>query len=426
VPDRSKAPLIHDAVTFDYQLPPLQKNLFPNGQSLYWLRAGVLEVLSIDWVMPAGIWQEPKQGVAQATAALLKSGTTSRTAEQINESFEFYGANLQVSCNNDWATVSLYCLRKHLTKLLPVVKDILENAVFPEKELMLYQQNALQKLLVSLRQCDFVANQKIDAVIFGSHHPYGRYSTKESIDAITQDDLLSFYQSHYATSPQHIFLSGYVTDVEISAIETYFGTTTLLSKKQEENQYEKMGHPDKKHFITNDPNGVQGAIRIGRSFINRQHPDFAPMVVLNTLLGGYFGSRLMSNIREDKGYTYGIYSSQIPFKNEGILYIQTEVGKEVIAPALQEIYAEMDKLCQEKVSDDELLLVKNYLLGNLLGDLDGPFHLMPRWRSLILNGFTEAHFNQNIAVYKTITPTEIQTLAQRYFVKDDFYEVVVV
>jgi len=424
--NRTIAPPIHDAVSFTYHLPTLQTTTLQNGIPLYWLQAGVQEVIEVNWVLPAGIWQEDKPSVAQATAALLKSGTSNKTSQQINESFEFYGANLQVSCGNDWVTISLYTLKKHLGKLLPIVLELLTDAVFPEEEFLLYQQNTTQKLLVSLKQCDFVANQKIDAVIFGEEHPYGRYTQKESITSLSRTDIHNHYQRHYQNAPLKIFLSGQVGAEEIKMIDTIFGLSVVHQTAANDLKHTISPHPQKKQFITNDPNGVQGAIRIGKKFINRQHQDFSPMVVLNTVLGGYFGSRLMSNIREEKGFTYGIYSSQIPFKNEGVFMIQTEVGKDVIESALKEIYFEMNRLCEELISEEELLLVKNYLLGNLLGDLDGPFQIMQRWRTLILNGFDEAYFNRNIQTYKTISPKGLKILANRYFNTDDLYEIVVV
>jgi predicted Zn-dependent peptidase len=150
------------------------------------------------------------------------------------------------------------------------------------------------------------------------------------------------------------------------------------------------------------------------------------MVVLNTLFGGYFGSRLMSNIREEKGYTYGIYSGLSSYTHSGEITIQTEVGRDVIEPAIKEIYHEMNVICNEPADDEELLLVKNYLLGNLLGDLDGPFSILQRWRTLILNGMTIENFNRNIGIYKNITSKELQTLAQKYLDAKDYHEIVVI
>lgn len=424
--DRKTPPHIHDAIEFEYKLPPVTEGKLDNGLPLYWLNAGVQDVVEIDWVFPAGIWYEQKQAVAQAAAGLIKNGTAKRTSHQIHEALEFYGANLKVSAGNDFSTITLYSLTRHLPQLLPIVFEIITDAIFPQEEVEIHKKNAIDRLLVSQRQSEFVANQQIDALLFGDEHPYGRYSKKEIIEAITREDLIAFYKNHYDLSRVKIFMSGNVAEQEVKWVNEVFGKTAITNTSLNEQSFQPQETAEKKHNLLNDANGVQGAIRIGRLFPNRHHPDFAPMVVLNTLFGGYFGSRLMSNIREDKGYTYGIYSSMSPYLNSGSLIIHTEAGRDVLEAAVKEIYHEMDVLCNEKAEDDELLLVKNYLLGNMLGDLDGPFSIMQRWRTLILNGMTEANFNRNVNIYKTITADELQTLAQKYLRANDYHEIVVV
>lgn len=424
--DRKTPPQIHDAVEFEYKLPPINKQQLGNNIPLYWLNGGVQEVAEIDWVFPAGMWYEQKPAVSNAVAALLKNGTSKHTAQQINEALEFYGASLKVNTGNDNATVTLYTLTKHLPALLPMVYEILTDAIFPEDELSIFKQNSVQRLMVNLRQAEFVANQRIDALLFGEFHPYGRFTKKEKIEAILREDLLAFYNAAYNLSHVKIFMAGSVGENEVALLEDIFGKQKLMKTVLHEELFSAPGPSEMKHRISNDPNGVQGAIRIGSLFPNRHHPDFAPMVVLNTLFGGYFGSRLMSNIREDKGYTYGIYSSMASFVNGGSLAIHTEVGRDVVEEAVKEIYHEMQLLCNEPAEEDELLLVKNYLLGNLLGDLDGPFSIIQRWRTLILNGMDEESFNRNISIYKNITAQELQDLAKKYYHLDNFYEVVVI
>lgn len=424
--DRTVQPGIKDAIEFDFNLPPINRQDLDNGIPFYWLNAGVQDVVEVDWVFPAGVWHEQKQGIAQAVATLLKNGTSKRSAHEINEALEFYGAALRVRPGNDHATVSLFTLTKHLPAILPIVFEILTEATFPEDELSLYKQNSIQRLLVSLRQCDFVANQKIDAVLFGEEHPYGRYSRRDMMEALTREDLLAFYKKHYALSGAKIFMAGKIGRYETSIINEIFGKVDINTDKNADASYDVTGAAERKYNIVNDANGVQGAIRIGTIFPNRLHPDFAPMVVLNTMFGGYFGSRLMSNIREEKGYTYGIYSGITPMTYGGSLVIQTEVGRDVIEAAVNEVYHEMDVITNDVAGEDELLLVKNYLLGSLLGDLDGPFHILQRWRTLILNGLDVEHFDKNVEVYKTINAAELRDMAQKYFDKEKFYEVVVV
>lgn len=425
-PDRTIAPQIHDAVDFEYQLPAINKAKLDNGLPLYWLNAGVQDVVEIDWVFPAGLWYEQKASVAQSTAALLKSGTAKYSAGQINEALEYYGAQLKVSASNDYATVTLHSMVKHLPALLPMVHEVITGCTFPEHEVEIHKRNSIQKLLVSLRQCEFVANQRIDALLYGETHPYGRYSKQEGIEALTREDLVSFYQTYYSLYHVKMFMSGKVGEEEVQLLNKFFGKQTPDWTNVKRKDFPTQSAVEKMHRIMNDPNGVQGAIRVGRLFPNRHHPDYTPMVVLNTLFGGYFGSRLMSNIREEKGFTYGIYSSLSPEIAGGSLIIHTETGTGVIEDAVKEIYKEMEELRNELVDEEELLLVKNYLLGGLLGDLDGPFSILRRWRSLILNGFDESHFYANVQTYKTITPQALQALAQKYFIPSDFYEIAVV
>ncbi len=425
-PDRKTQPEVHDAVEFDYTLPPINTMKLANGLPLYWLSAGVQEVVEVNWIVPAGLWQEEKPSAANAVAGLLKNGTSKYTSHALHEAIEFYGASLKVSAGNDYTTITLHTLNKHLEPLLPIVYDILTDSVFPEEEVNIYKQNTMQRLLVSLRECEFVANQQIDVLLFGEHHPYGRYTRKESIEAITREDLLDFYHKHYALGGLQIFMAGKITEDDCKLVDKFFGQVPVTGGNEAEQDFSLETATEHKHSLLNDPNGVQGAIRVARLFPNRHHPDFAPMVVLNTLFGGYFGSRLMSNIREDKGFTYGIYSSLTSYKNSGSLTIHTEAGRDVLEAALKEIYFEMEQLRTEEVDEEELLLVKNYLLGNLLGDLDGPFSILQRWRTLILNGFTIDHFNRNIAIYKNITPAEVKELAVKYFDTKDFFEMVVI
>ena len=426
--DRSRPPLTKDPVEFSFVLPPINREVLPNGIPFFWLEAGVQEVVEIDWVFPAGIWQEAKPAVAQAVAALMRNGTPKRSAQEINETFEKYGATLRTGAGEDWASVTLYTLSRHLPALLPLVREVIEEAAFPEEELRIYTENTVQRLLVSLAQCDFIANQRIDALLFGEAHPYGRYTKKEKVEALTREDLVAFHKRYYDLGAAQIFAGGHLSPAHRKLIREIFGDlkTGDTDVTPPAEMYSAPAPSDRVQRISNDANGVQGAIRVGRLFPTREHPDFAPMVVLNTVMGGYFGSRLMSNIREEKGYTYGISSSVQPLLHGGSLIIHTEAGKDVCELAVKEIWKELALLQQQPIEEEELLLVKNYLLGGLLGALDGPFQLLARWKSLILNGFNEPKFQENIRIYKTVDAAQLQALAQKYYNREDFYEIVVV
>jgi predicted Zn-dependent peptidase len=182
----------------------------------------------------------------------------------------------------------------------------------------------------------------------------------------------------------------------------------------------------KKARINNDSNGVQGAIRLGRPFPNRHHPDFKKVNILNILFGGFFGSRLMSNIREEKGYTYGISSYLQNHIQQSAWVVSTEAGKDVCEATIQEVYKEMGLLRENLVDEEELLLVKNYMMGTNLGDIDGPFQIIERWKNLIINNLDEHYFYDSMNTIKHITAEEIRELAEKYLQPADFFELVVI
>jgi zinc protease len=422
--DRTVAPEIVDAVNFKLQLKSYKKFTLKNGVDVYTIDAGAEEVLSLEWVFYAGNWFEDQNLVAASANFLLKNGTTKKSAFQVNEHFEYYGSYLNRACYNETATVSLHCLNKHIAELLPVVRELLTDSIMPEQELAIYQQNMKQRLKVNLKKSDFIAGRLIDSYLYGEHHPYGKYTRDEDFDKLNRQQLLDFYNKYYQQGKFVIFVAGRLPANLEPLLNEYFGD--LGNNKIQAGPIALKSSEEKKFRVTNDKDGVQGSIRIARTFPNRHHPDFLKIQVLNSLFGGFFGSRLMSNIREDKGYTYGIHSYLQNHIHESAWMISTEAGKDVCEAAIIEIYKEMKTLREEPVDDEELLLVRNFMMGSILGDLDGPFQIIARWKNIILNGLDENYFYNSINTIKTISAEELQGLAQKYLKPEEFYELVVV
>ncbi|MEJ0102466.1 MAG: pitrilysin family protein [Bacteroidota bacterium] len=294
----------------------------------------------------------------------------------------------------------------------------------PEEELNTYKQNMKQRLTVSLKKSDFVAGRMIDAYLFGEQHPYGKYSSFEAFDAVTREELLAFYRKYYQQGKMVLFAAGKLPKNFEQLLNDNFGDIPVNSITVTPKSYQPA--PEKKHRISNDPDGVQGSIRIGRPFPNRHHPDFMKVSVLNTIFGGFFGSRLMMNIREDKGYTYGIHSYLQNNIHDSAWMVSTEAGRDVCEAAVLEVYKEMKGLREELVDEEELHLVRNYMMGIILGDLDGPFQILSRWKNIILNNLDEKYFYDSIHTIKTISAEEIRELAKKYLIPDAFYELIVI
>lgn len=422
--NRTIPPPIVDAVNFNLQLQPYEKYVLKNGVEVYAVNAGTEDVMLIEWVFDAGNWYEDKNLQAAVANNLLKNGTSKKSAYDINEHFEYYGSYLNRNCYSETALLSLHCLSKHIKELLPVVREIITDATMPQHEVEIAVHNMKQKLDVNLKKSNFIAGRLIDTYLFGEDHPYGRYSRHEDFDALTRADLINFYTKYYRRGAFKIFIAGKLPANIHLLLETYFGD--LDNQKIEPQNHVIHPAAQKKHRVINDANGSQGSIRLVRPFGNRHHPDFLKAQVLNILFGGFFGSRLMANIREEKGYTYGIHSYLMSnFNNNGWM-ITTEAGRNVSEATIEEVYNEMQLLRDEPVDEEELSLVKNFMMGSILADLDGPFHILKRWKSIILNGLADDYFNTTIQTIKNISAEELQQLAEKYLIPEDFYELVVV
>ena len=351
--NRKSAPHIKDAIEFNLQLKPYQQFKLDNGVPVYTIDAGAQDVLQVEMVFYAGNWFEQQNTIASATNSLLKNGTSNKTAYQLNEEFEYYGAYLNRACYNETAVVSVSTLSKQLPVLLPVVREILTDSIFSEEELNIYKQNSRQRLSVSLQKCDFVANRLSDAYLYGEQHPYGKYTNPEDIDALESSLLKAHFNQYYLNGQCVIFVSGKLPDDIEQQLNKAFGDLSLKAFDNNLSVIEQQPASEKKYRIQNDANGVQGAIRIARPFYDRHHPDFMKVMVLNTVFGGFFGSRLMSNIREDKGYTYGIHSYVQNHIGYSAWLISTEAGTDVCDATIEEVYKEMKILREDLVDDEE-------------------------------------------------------------------------
>ena len=424
--NRKVAPPIVDAVDLNLVLKPCDRYKLDNGVPVYAVDAGAEEVIMVEWVFYAGNWYEQNNIVAATTNFMLKNGTKKHKAFAINEHFEFYGAYLNRQCYNETATITLHCLAKHLEHVLPMVAELLTESIFPQEELDIYRQNQKQRLEVNLKKCDFVANRLIDEYIYGFHHPYGRYTSTLDYDRLEQEELKAFYSQYYTHGKCLVFAAGKLPANMQELLNGIFGSLPLNQAEIPAVTFNTAPAAEKKYNIINDPDGVQCAIRMVRDFPNRKHPDFAGAQVLNNIFGGFFGSRLMSNIREDKGYTYGIHSYLQNHIHNSAWMISTEAGRDVSAATITEVYKEMALLRNEPVPEEELDLVRNYMMGSLLGDLDGPFQIIARWKNYILNDLDESYFYNTIGIIRKITAAELQEMANKYLQDEAFYELSVV
>ncbi len=408
--DRTIAPNISET-TLPKLIPPIKKMLL-NSVPLYAVHGGSQELLRLEIIFQASIINQQKIGVASAVASLLKEGTSKKTATEIAELFDYYGAFIETECGRDQSTIAIFCLNKQLKPVLALLNELIHDAIFPASELALYVNTQKQRLATNLTKVDFQSRIIFSQKLFGKVHPYGSsIEDAAQYDALNQNDLKNFYNTFYLTKPKRIVVSGFINDEVIKTIEQEF---TFKSIEIENKKIEVIKN---EAIILHKqiPGAIQSGIRIGKILFNKTHEHYVPMSILVTILGGYFGSRLMKNIREEKGYTYGIGANLVSLHQAGYMVIGTEVGKEVTQEAIKEIYKEMEMLKTEKVSAQELQTVKNYMLGVFLRNTDGAFAQADRLNSVLDWHLDYQYYEQYFEKVKKCNANDLINLANEHF-----------
>lgn len=397
--------------------------VLPNGCNVYWFNSGDQELVRMEWIFGNLRFDATKPLLNMAVNTMLTEGTSTLTSSQIADKVDYYGAFLQAEYGYDHSIVTLYSLTRHLGSTLPVIFDILTDSQFPEKELDTFVRNQQQKLQVSLQKNDVLARRAFNKAVYG-HTLYGQSGEAADYQQLNRADMLAHFKQMYQPNNCTLVIAGKVNEATLQQITGAFDNWTNSS--QPANTTQPTVEPlTERFYFTEKPDALQSAIRMGLPMVNRKHPDFPALQVLNTVLGGYFGSRLMANIREDKGYTYGIGSGISSLKHAGAFFIATEVGADVCRNAVAEIEKEINLLKTELITEEELSLVRNYMLGSLLGSLENVFSHADKFKNIYFAGLTYDYYTHYTNIIKTVTADELLKLANQYWDFDQFYKVII-
>jgi len=402
-------------------IKPLAQHL-DNGIPVFTVNAGQQELVRIEFIFKNVNWEESKPLQALTVSHLINNGTPDLSAKEIAEKVDFYGAFLQTEYGADQCSVKLYSLNKHLATVLPIIYSILNESIFPENELAIFIQNQKQSLSVSLQKNDFLARKAFANALFGDT-PYGSNISVSNYDAIKRQDLQDYFHAAYKPENCTIIVAGKFEEPEFKILNAIIGRDWANNSLSTDNHF-NFTSPIGSEVLIEKPDALQSAIRMGMLTINRTHEDFAGLQVLNCVLGGYFGSRLMSNIREEKGYTYGIGSGVVSLQDTGYFFIATEVGADVCQSALDEIDKEIELLKTDTIPEEELELVRSYMLGSLLGSLENAFSHADKFKNLYFSGMDYSYYERYIQTVKTIDSAALQKLAHQYLLVSDFTKVV--
>lgn len=417
--NRTIAPSITNDFHFSFLEPEVVT--LSNGINIYYINGAKQEVVRIEVIYNAGNAYESQNLIASFTNELLGEGTKNNSAAAINEKLDFYGAYLSKETGRDQGMIGLYSLNKNLAQVLPLFSEVLQDSVYPQSEFDIHLKNRAARFLDNLKKTDYVCRNEFPRLIYGQH-AYGRPLKKEDFENLDPDTVRAFYKDQYQQSTPVVFVAGYIGDPEKQMISEMFSHIQTGNTKNVPDALPTYTPSSEKIRMEGT---IQSALRIGKPVVNIDHPHYPSLAVMNTMLGGYFGSRLMKNIREEKGFTYGIGSGISSFEQATLFFISTEVGKDVTHAALDEIYKEIEIIRHQAASKEELETVKNYMLGNFLKSLDGPFAQGDKIKTRIIRGLDENYYAHYIEAVKKVSAEDVLNAAQAYLDPEGLSELVV-
>lgn len=392
------------------------------GVKVYSLTFPQFDVIRISLVFRAGTKYQSMPFLANSTISMLSEGTKTKNSKEISDILDFYGLYFDVSIDRDYSVITICCLAKFFDEALAIFEDIILNPIFPQKELKVLKNKRKHTLKMEREKVDYIALENFSKAIYGIDHPYGSTYNENMYDDLTPKDLQTFFEKFYLRNNMFCVASGNMTPEQSSRISDFCDKFPerefTIVNKSDINKLPETVKIKKK-------NSLQSAIKIGRRMFAKSHEDFVPMQLLSTVLGGYFGSRLIKNIREDKGYTYSIFAAMVNMEDSGHFVITTEVASEHTKNAVEEIFKEMERLKTDLIPQDELTMVRNVIIGQVLRILDGPFGIADVTIENIQNYTDNRSVGEMIRLISKIESKELQELAKKYFKKENMSIIIV-
>ncbi|MCZ2394256.1 MAG: insulinase family protein [Chitinophagales bacterium] len=402
-----------------FKLP--KHHVLSNDISIWGFFDDSQEITRIDFVFDSGKWEEKAPEIAHCVAKLFKSGTHLMNAFQMSASIDYLGSTIKAYAGYHGFTISLYTLRKNIFPSLELLNDCLQDNIFPENEFETYIRNTNSKLIVQEEKTEFLAEKSFRNALFGETHPYGYIPDKQWVERLNLQEIKEYFLHQVQNKKPTIYIAGSYDHQVIQEIKQLFAQKQY-AKPLPARQHLIYSNPQF-HFELNKKGSIQSSIAMGKRSINKMHPDFAKLSLTNVIFGGYFGSRLMKNIREDKGYTYGIYSALQTYRHDANIFIQTETSNEYTRSCIEEIKIEINKLQQELISNRELSQAKSYLLGKYLSRIDGAFSQMETFKNYQIEGLNIHSFNTFAKTIQAVSQQDITDMAQKYLSYEDMYQI---
>lgn len=411
--DRKTPPAFQKSNSFTLITP--EKIALPNGLPVTIVRGGEQEVAKIEFIFKAGKWYEPQAGISYFTAHLLERGTSTKKSFQISSEFDQYGVQLHVQPGFDFINLTLYGLTKNIAQLFGLTHELITQPSFPEPELHQAKDVYIQGLKINLEKTSYLSGQLLRKKLFGTGHPYGADAEISGIQKIERDHLVSYHRERLQNF--EIICSGMVPEKLVEVLAETFGNVSLYGAK--EPVIKSTGTDAHASFLEKE-NTVQSSVRLGKKIISRTHASYPALLLLNHIFGGFFGSRLMKNIREEKGLTYGIYSSMALLKHDSYLSIGADVNKENRELVIEEIKNELRNLRTERIGSTELEIAKNHFIGSLQSEITTPFAHAEKIRSILMYSLPSDFYQALLTTIDSLNENDLLETAQKYFNEESF------
>jgi zinc protease len=421
--NRKKAPKINNITKVNFLSPT--KEVLENGIHLYKLQLKNEGLIQIDFLFEAGTGYSQKNLLSMFSASLFKEAPNNMKPDEFSEFLDFYGCLINVIIGSRFAGFKLIMPIEHVKTIMPVINNLIKNPSIPEKEYKVLLKNYYAKLRISLRKNKFLAHNKLNTLLFGKNHPHGLILKLKDINNISLDDIKEFINNHYNSNNCKIFISGEISNDILNNLRIDLGKQKWGNNCFNQNNIFNIEESKTKINKIIREKSMQSSVWIGKFIKYNNEEDLHGIEILNTILGGYFGSRLMKNIREDKGYTYGIGSFLSNYPNNiSTLRITTETGVKFTKDTISEVFKEIHKLQTELVSEEELNLVKNYMMGEILSAFNGVFSTAAAHIKLLELDKDYKFINKQVESILSIDNEKIRDLANKHLNEKDFHVVV--
>lgn len=409
--DRTKAPATHPIGRIT--LPPLDREVLANGIELYTLDSGNIDVNQLFMAWKGGEYEAPNRVVASVCSAMLTEGAAGLSGAEIAERLDFRGAILRTEADSHHSLLSLTCVNSLASGLAPTLDAIIEHPDFPDDALAMQIEIKEKRYLQSLSKVSTLARHALAPLIMGADHPKAREIELSDFSEVSRRSLIDFHRRVYTGASCRAFLSGRLTDAVRADVKSLLG------------QMSCSGEPCPVEIVpfcamapqtvrVEKADALQSAVCMAIPAVPRTHPDYLPLRFTVIALGGYFGSRLMRNIREEKGYTYGISASLCGMPEGSYACISAQCANEYVEPVIAETKAELERLAIEPMPDAEMQRLRLHVQTSLIDTVDSPFAIMDYYRTRELVGLPEDYFSEQVRLSRDIDAATIMAMARKY------------